>query len=447
MTDVAGVRQRDGSVEPFDADRICAVLFAVGEGLGRPDAFLARELTDGVVHFLASEYSGEVLPVADVREQVVKVVRELGHPNFALAYEAHTTPRAQPHQAPVNLPLFAREIVSAHDAELLVLGGLDTPTKLAARVLPWPQTARDLGAALAQVRAVACDPVILDGPEYWLGHVGMSPEDFVAVLAGCPCVLNLNVATPPPALGAIAPGPLFGAGVVSARAGEIAARLVELYPGRIVWHLREKWETVGPTMREFVFDRGKRGIHLAEGVDRDAPDLLLRVGVRLHRLLGDPLQEPTPEPLLSRVGTLARLALTAGVQKRAYLRRHGVLTEGFALDRARLQVVPLGLAELVEGRTRRPLIQGGATRDLARRVVQRLRDVLRTDGRKVLLATCLDDFPDAPPMLGVGGLSVASTLQEVSERGTLLVRAGEIPLAQLATSHVDRVRLVSENAS
>ena len=52
------VRQRDGRLAPFDADRICQTLFAATDELGRPDAFLARELTDGVVHFLAEEVEG-----------------------------------------------------------------------------------------------------------------------------------------------------------------------------------------------------------------------------------------------------------------------------------------------------------------------------------------------------------------------------------------------------
>src|SRR5262249_19622926 len=54
-TPPAWVRKRDGSLVPFDPDKISRALFAASESLGRPDAFLARELTDGVVHFLSSE--------------------------------------------------------------------------------------------------------------------------------------------------------------------------------------------------------------------------------------------------------------------------------------------------------------------------------------------------------------------------------------------------------
>jgi hypothetical protein len=44
----------DGRAEPFEPERISRSLFAAGERLGRPDAFLARELTEGVLHFLAT---------------------------------------------------------------------------------------------------------------------------------------------------------------------------------------------------------------------------------------------------------------------------------------------------------------------------------------------------------------------------------------------------------
>jgi hypothetical protein len=481
-TGPSGVRQRDGRVEPFDADRICAVLFTVLEGMGRPDAFLARELTDGVVHFLAQDHDGATLTVEDLREQVIKFVRELRHPHLARAYELHTAPRPEtPPTFTAEPPLFSREIVAAHEVGLLVLGDL-APTTLAARVLPWPRSAAELLPDLARLRATVSDPLVLDGPEFWLAQVGMSPEAFVTgPLAGFPAVLNLNIATPPPVIGSIATGPLFGTSPTPPHPGDIGLRLVELTVRtssvRVAWHLRPGGtldrratevvrHAVAGVPVEFVFDRSRRGIHLAEGVDRETPDLLLRVGVRLARMLGDPLQEPDAGPLLSRVGSLARLALTAGIQKRAHLRRQGILADGFTLDRARLQVIPLGLEALVEGRSGRGLVHGGTALDLGRRIVQHLRDVLRTDARKVQLATCLDEPPpgmlDADsPVLGVRNhdepmprrIRAATLLQEVSERGVLPILVPADPtvavprvlgmLADIGTaSQIDRVRLV-----
>ncbi len=81
------VTKRDGSQVPFDADTISRSLFAATESLGQPDAFLARELTDGVVHFLSVE-QGDRVPTTEIAELVVKVVRELGQPALAEAYAA-----------------------------------------------------------------------------------------------------------------------------------------------------------------------------------------------------------------------------------------------------------------------------------------------------------------------------------------------------------------------
>src|SRR5947209_12433121 len=82
----AWVRQRDGRLAPFEADRISQALFAATETLGQPDAFLARELTDGILHFLSAEVGGGVPSTRQIAEIVVKVVRELGHPRLAQAF-------------------------------------------------------------------------------------------------------------------------------------------------------------------------------------------------------------------------------------------------------------------------------------------------------------------------------------------------------------------------
>ena len=58
---------------------------------------------------------------------------------------------------------------------------------------------------------------------------------------------------------------------------------------------------------------------------------------------------------MQKLGSLARMALSAAVQKRDFLRRHcedrPALTSGFLLDRARLVVVPIGLESCVRAFT------------------------------------------------------------------------------------------------
>src|SRR4051794_38989305 len=77
------VRRRDGRLVPFDADRVGRTLFAAAAALGRPDAFLARELTDSVAHFLRAEAGAAPPTTAELAETIVKLVRELGQPELA----------------------------------------------------------------------------------------------------------------------------------------------------------------------------------------------------------------------------------------------------------------------------------------------------------------------------------------------------------------------------
>src|SRR5262249_42509223 len=81
------VRDRDGNVAPFETDQISQSLFPATEELGRPDAFLARELTDGVVHFLSEDVDGLPHEADELPELVAKVVRELGQPALARQFE------------------------------------------------------------------------------------------------------------------------------------------------------------------------------------------------------------------------------------------------------------------------------------------------------------------------------------------------------------------------
>ncbi len=79
------VVKRDGRLVPFEADKISQSLYAATEALGQPSAFMARELTDGVLHFLAAELDEAPPTTGQIAETVAKVVRELGHPALSQA--------------------------------------------------------------------------------------------------------------------------------------------------------------------------------------------------------------------------------------------------------------------------------------------------------------------------------------------------------------------------
>jgi hypothetical protein len=142
----------------------------------------------------------------------------------------------------------------------------------------------------------------------------------------------------------------------------------------------------------FVFDRPRRPVALAEGLDRRHRAVLVQVGLPLPALARQPGMLADPDRFRQRLGSLARLALSVAVQKRDHVRaRAGVAVQrGFLLDRARFVVVPIGLDEVVRLYTGWGLANGGASLEMGRQVVLRLRDVLRQDGLRLQLETCLD---------------------------------------------------------
>lgn len=491
----AWVRKRDSSLAPFEADKICRALFAATESLGRPDAFLARELTDGVVHFLADEGHTSIPTTAELAELIVKTVRELGQPQLARTFEewrqsreemATTTQLAEsPGPSPplkrpssparacevevrfsVETPLpevlaectrrytlqavFARDVVSIHNDGLLVLTGLDTPGELASCVLPGLVPSEGEGGlveALRQLRRHTGQVAVLDGPEHHLARASQTDSDSAARLVsdleqglhltGLGVVVNLNSALPPSAVDDLAGGPLFAGQrrtpdpqQLSTLADELLDRLVQLPLApeqlRVDWHLSERDFTPDKRSQErlhrlarrllesagvaCVFDRPRRPLALAEGINRQHPAVLLQVGLHLPRLAEQTGTLTDTGRFLQKLGSLARLALSAGVQKRAYLRRREgpgalpALTRGFLLDRGRLVVTPVGLDSMVRTFTGRSLCAGGAALDLGRQIVLRLREVLRQDGRTSRLETCLD----GPVSFALAGASEAA---------------------------------------
>jgi hypothetical protein len=521
----AWVHKRDGQLVPFDADKISRALFAAGEELGQPDAFLARELADGVVHFLTLESEGTTPTTEQIAEIVIKVVRELGQPALAEAFarfgqnrvrpsvkpqESETPPSSEvvlrfAHGTPLSAVLpsciraytlqtvFTRDLAAAQSAGLLTLAELEIPNELAGCLLGPPLDERDgLIAVLSELRRVVGRFVVLDGPEHFLAmHDRPSVGAFVRDLAiglrltGLQGIVNLNSAAPPSWAGELADGPLFAAQQRASHheqlrelADELAKELLRPthavpFAGamRIDWHLGERDFSEEAAQHErlrqmarlalegaplaFVFDRLRRPAALAEGIDRQHPAVLLTVGLHLPQLALQPGIDGDPAKFLSKLGSLARLALSAGVQKREYLRRLErtrprppadvpVLTSGFLLDRARLLVAPVGLDRVVQSFVKKGLSAGGGALDFGRQIVHRLRDVLRQDGRTAHLDTCLDgpgrfhladaaEPADEWPLVGnVAGLTAwdataplknqlrsAGVLHGIAEHGTL----------------------------
>jgi hypothetical protein len=463
----AWVRKPDGRLVPFDADRISRDLFAAGEQIGKPDAFLARELTDSVLHFLNGEVAAPIPTTTQIADLVVKVVRELGQPELAVAFaEAQqskngdaarsTTPLVQQlagwvetTPAPENLiwrtassslrdyslqQVLTRDLAALQADGLLTLGGLEAPLELSGWVLSADAVdGLEVVEAIEAARSIAGEFLSLDGPEYVLARREANIDaarDFArAVKLGLrlmqlKAVVNLNCKEPPAHLGELAMGPLFESFQNAAqptRLRQLADALLEQFltePGgwrvRVDWHLgRSDFEPGSENVLlrlarrglegaplAFAFDRHRRMIHLGEGLDRHHPATLLHVRLNLPRLVEQAGADLDAVLFVKKLGSLARLALSAAKQKRDFLRRHAharpMLGEGFLLDRARLVVVPVGVEAVAQLLLGRGLCSGGSAPEFARQIVQRLQSVLRADGQACVLETSVDSAPEWP---------------------------------------------------
>jgi hypothetical protein len=503
----AWVYKRDGQLVPFEADKLCQALFAASEALGRPDAFLARELTDSILHFLAAETTGSVPTTAQVADLAAKVVRELGHPALARAYmDAGARPASPPgvpfHFAPTDPPaavtaaclrtyslhaVFSRDLAGAQADGLLTLCGLDAPLALAGCVLG-PAGLEDSAAAagvlesLADVRDVAGVFVALDSPDHALSRTpdAGEPATYLAQLhkgleaLGWWGTISLNSAVAPAWAEDEPGGPLFGPrrppAAVHGQAATAAA-LLGCFLGqphrprlRIEWHLGERdFSAGGPAPGvllaaraaaasaavSFAFDRPRRPVLVGPGMDRKHPAVLQVVGLHLPRLAELPGAGADPSVFLQKLASLARLALSAGVQKRAFLRKHSRAADGavsgvgrgFLLERARLVVVPVGLEEVVRRLTGHGLCAQKASLEVARQILQRLGAVLEGEGAAAGLDAVVDGLggrleewdrpaPESPPDAAahVGGLTPwdesAALRSQVRAAGLLHAVAG-----------------------
>ncbi len=448
------VRKRDGRLVPFDADRICRALFAASESAGRPDAFLARELADVAVHFLAEETEGTTPTTEQVRETVVKVLRQLRQ--HALASAFHDRAPKKPPADEIVLrctasgsaeavsdeclrawslrTVFTPELAAAHQDGLITLVGLETPHELHAAAAGAIASLDELLPRLEETARVAGQVLAVEGIERLLAGTRRASrqrlEEGARRVAGMlvlasrmsrrTIVVNLNGPPPPWAEGP-AVGPLFGdePGEPAAEGtSEVLARtILESNPGgrvRIDWHLTEKdflpeaVERLQPLVRallagaavSFVFDSPRRSVSLAEGVDSSA-GVLLAVGLKLPRIAAMLQQEGDTarglERLPDKLRSLARLALSAALRKRERLRQRAVerpeLASGFLLDRARVLVAPLGLDDAVQTLLGQRMCAADAALDLGAFILTRLRDILREEGRASALETCIDALP------------------------------------------------------
>lgn len=247
-SDRAKIRQyrlQDGRVVEFDADRVAHCLFELTETRGQPDAFLARELTDGLVYLLSTESDEEIPTAGELADLIEKYVRELGRPifaqclsqrlisdptSFAVANRSDSSGASSRFRDLDPLPgpaamremfrdaeleqfslthVYPRDVVSVHQDGLLLLTGLGRPFELAGGAAA-NSGVDEVEAEMQAARLVAGQYVAIDGPERSLATVAGTPEQLAARYAealrqasgraGIGVILNLNqqALAPPP---------------------------------------------------------------------------------------------------------------------------------------------------------------------------------------------------------------------------------------------------------
>jgi hypothetical protein len=351
--------------------------------------------------------------------------------------------------APVGLAqVFGSDLVAAHRDGLLVLGELDALFEATGTVLgPMKGPRSGLIEGLESARQFTSRYVAIHGPEHVLAIRDWAPEVVAGAYArelvaahrayGLNVTVNLNMAAPPAWAHDLGGGPLFAPlrqEIDDRQRSAIAACLLDAIaaigePGlRLAWHVSEDAlrsddgallrKLVGLATRGasvcLVVDRSRRSPWLAEGLTSDDTTVLMSVGVNLSHLAERGAGDATQ--FLQRVGSLARLARAAGHAKLEYLRRHGraSLREAFRLERSRIVVFPMGLADVISkfAETSGPGFAG--------QVLQKLGDALVREPPHHLGA-CLSLAPP-PPTWAVASMEPAN--KSIDGTGRPLDRTG-----------------------
>lgn len=447
------VYKRDGRLVPFEADKITQALFAASEQLGRPDAFLARELTDGALHFLGQEIGQETPTTAQLADLVTKIVRELGQPALAQAYleqmeglrpDSNGERSEKKRHSRLNLSLsadetpakivqqclqeyslnvvFSRDLAAAQREGLLTLTGLEAPEALAGGLLPWPDFPQTgFLEKLLGFRQQAGLTMVLDSPEWTSAR--HHPQTFCTELAaglkatGLAVRINLHCSSAPPWAVKTTQGPLFAGKPAEEREVPGSDDSLDFLKAlmdhptlkeeiRIEWHLGPKdFQEEAFTTKKlislarlslenprwtFTFDRPRQEVLLAEGVDRRHSAILMTVGLHLPRLLEWPGVRGDLARYLGKLTCLGRMAVSAGIQKRKFLRRKESMGRQFLLDRARLVVTPVGLEAVVQSLTGQGFGESRTSLEIGRKILFNLVETLRRDGATAGLEICLD---------------------------------------------------------
>ncbi|HOL21283.1 MAG TPA: ATP cone domain-containing protein, partial [bacterium] len=92
------VRKRDGSIVPFNKQKIADAIFKAAQSVGGQDRYLAEDLAEVVWLYLEKEYKGDIPSVEEIQDIVERVLIKTGHAKTAKAYILYRQKRARARQ-------------------------------------------------------------------------------------------------------------------------------------------------------------------------------------------------------------------------------------------------------------------------------------------------------------------------------------------------------------
>ena len=406
----AWIMKKDGRIVPFQEDHICKDLYETAVILGKPDPFLARELADATSYFLASENPGATLKQEDIIFAVTRTVREFGHPDIALRYPefAYKTEFGQGFleagtelfpEKNVKTPLeFNRDkmlksvltpdLAAGIEEGWIQMEGITFPDGLLAASWvkdDWLDIVLDSPKEfISKVKNFAAKQIHFEGAEYLaqeqprvdvkLFKNALTIMDACLETSGVLGVLHLNFPSAPSWFTGLNYSPLFQPELqISKEKTLYLTRAfldawIEACPKslKMHWHqvggidaiLRPTFDYLSKNTHNWAFSQLSKPApnYLANKADRNVLD---KIYLRFDRLAKACMRKGILHKFINRMPSLVRLGVSAGIQKRAFIRKIEIerrqneemkvnLGAGFLLEKARLIVAPKGLPELLE---------------------------------------------------------------------------------------------------
>lgn len=448
----AWIMKKDGRIVPFQEDHICKDLYETAVKLGKPDPFLARELADATSYFLASENPGATLKQEDVVFAVTRTVREFGHPDIALKYPEFAY-KVEFGQGSVEVET---ELFPGRNVKTLQEFNRD---KMLNSVLT-PDLAAGIQEGWIQMEGISFPDGLLAASwvkEDWLDMVLQSPKEFISGIknlaakqihfegaeflaleqpridrkllktalsvmdvcleaTGAMGVLHLNFPKAPLWFQGLNYGPLFQPEMQSNK--EKAFLLtrafldawIEASPKRLKMH----WHQIGDLDANVkpIFDYLSQNAHnwafsrlaksgpdyLSNKPDRNVLD---KISLRLDKLAKACMRKGILHKFGIRLPSLVRLGISAGIQKRAFIRKIEIerrqneemkvnLGAGFLLEKARLIITPKGLPELLENIFPGKSLVDDEVTLYVKNVLSVLKETVRSEEIKGFIAISID---------------------------------------------------------